>query len=67
MNSKEMIEAYNSIWRGLSASMPANGYATSEAKELAFWQERDTDRKIQLLIAAALVELVVRLESQDAS
>lgn len=67
MNSQQLTEAYNSIWQGLNTGIPVNGYQTSEAKELAFWQERDTDRKIQLLIAAALIELVSRLENQNES
>ncbi len=67
MNSKQLSEVFTEIWSGLSSNYPANGYSTTEAKELAFWKERDTDRKIQLLIAASLIELVARLESQDAT
>jgi len=67
LNSQQLTEVYNAIWQGLNNNVPANGYQTTGAKELAFWQERDTDRKIQLLIAATLIELVARLERQDAT
>lgn len=58
MNSLE--ETYSLLWSRLDDAKPKNGFATE--KDMLFYMERDLDRKIQLLMVAALIDLGKKME-----
>lgn len=51
----DLRTAYQSLWNSLETTKPSE---FQNQKEMLFYRERDLDRKIQLLMVAALIELV---------